>query len=215
MTHYIASLTLLFLSHALLSWPQVRKKLVGFFPKPLFYTLYSAISLAALFSVIHSYQQFDDYIPLYEPVLAIRSWVVACMPIAFFFMVCRVSSPYPKTSVPYGIYRVSRFPGSVGIVLWALLHLLSVGDTKRVLLFVCMIIIAVFAMVKNTLQMKQSSPVLLKNTSIIPFLKMPKGISLITFKEIGFVRIIASLALYGGALLLHERLLGVNPLGGL
>lgn len=214
MTHYIASLTLLFLSHALLSWPQVRKKLVGFFPKPLFYTLYSAISLAALFSVIHSYQQFDDYIPLYEPVLAIRSWVVACMPIAFFFMVCRVSSPYPKTSVPYGIYRVSRFPGSVGIVLWALLHLLSVGDTKRVLLFVCMIIIAVFAMVKNTLQMKQSSPVLLKNTSIIPFLKMPKGTSLITFKEIGFVRIVASLSLYAALLAAHPYFFGVDPLAG-
>jgi uncharacterized membrane protein len=215
MTHYIISLTLLFLSHALLSWPQVRKKLVGFFPKPVFYTLYSAISLAALFAVIHSYQQFDDYIPLYEPVLAIRPWVVACMPIAFFFMVCRISSPYPKTSVPYGIYRVSRFPGSVGIVLWALLHLLSVGDTKRVLLFVCMIVIAVFAMVKNTLQMKQSSPALLKNTSIIPFMKMPRDTIVSAFKEIGFVRIVASLALYGCALLLHEHLLGVNPLGGL
>ncbi len=215
MTHYIISLTLLFLSHALLSWPQVRTKLVGFFPKPVFYTLYSAISLAALFAVIHSYQQFDDYIPLYEPALAIRPWVVVCMLIAFFFMVCRISSPYPKTSVPYGIYRVSRFPGSVGIVLWALLHLLSIGDTKRVLLFVCMLVIAVFAMVKNTLQMKQSSPALLKNTSIIPCVKMPRDTIVSAFKEIGFVRVVVSLALYGCALLLHEHLLGVNPLGGL
>jgi uncharacterized membrane protein len=185
------------------------------FPNQLFYTLYSAISLAALFAVIHSYQQFDDYIPLYEPALAIRPWVVVCMLIAFFFMVCRISSPYPKTSVPYGIYRVSRFPGSVGIVLWALLHLLSIGDTKRVLLFVCMLVIAVFAMVKNTLQMKQSSPALLKNTSIIPCVKMPRDTIVSAFKEIGFVRVVVSLALYGCALLLHEHLLGVNPLGGL
>ena len=177
--------------------------------------LYSAISLVALFAVVHSYQKFDDYIPLYEPVFGLRPWVVACMPIAFFFVVCRVSSPYPKTSVPYGIYRVSRFPGSVGIVLWALLHLLSVGDMKRVLLFVCMMVIAVFAMVKNTLGMKQSSPALLKNTSIIPCVKMQKNTIGSALKEVGFVRIIASLVLYGCALLLHEHLLGVNPLGGL
>lgn len=215
MANYIISLALLFLSHALLSWPAVRKKLVEFLPKPLFYTLYSLISFAALFAVIHSYQKFDDYIPLYEPFFVLRSWVVTFMPIAFFFMVCRVSSPYPKTSVPYGIYRVSRFPGSIGIVLWALMHLLSVGDSKRVLLFVCMIVIAIFAMVKNTLQMQQSSPALLKNTSIIPFMKMPKDTIYRAFREIGFVRIVASVTLYGCALLLHEHLLGINPLDGL
>ena len=214
MTHYITSLTLLFLSHALLSWPAIRKKLVSLLPKPLFYTLYSSISLAALFAVIHSYQKFDDYILLYEPVFAIRPWVVACMPIAFFFMVCRVSSPYPKTSVPHGIYRVSRFPGSVGIVLWVLLHLLSVGDMKRVMLFVCMIIIAVFAMVKNTLQMKQSSPALLKNTSIIPCVKMPKDTIGSAFKEIGLPRILASISLYAALLLAHPYIFRVDPLAG-
>ena len=214
MTHYIISLTLLFLSHALLSWPAIRKKLVGFFPKPLFYTLYSAISFAALWAVLHSYQQFDEYIPLYEPVFGLRPWVVACMLMAFVFMVCRISSPYPKTGMPYGICRVSRFPGSVGIVLWALLHLLSVGDMKRVLLFVCMIIIAVFAMVKNTLQMKQSSPALLKNTSIIPCMKMRNDTISRVLKEIGLLRIVASLSLYAALLAAHPYCFGVDPLAG-
>lgn len=215
MAAYITSLVLLFLSHALLSAPGIRRHLISALPKPVFYTFYSAISLGALAYVIHTYRGYPDYASIYVPIFELRLLIIVLMPMAFILVICRISTPYPKTSLPYGIYAVCRFPGSVGITIWAFLHMLSVGDLKRLALFACMMAIALFAMVKNTAVLKKTSPVFVSNTSVIPFMASPRNGWKKTLAEIGIIRPLLALAIYGAALYLHEHIFGISPLSGL
>lgn len=133
-------------------------------------------------------------------------------------MIARLMTPYGELTQPnpvQGIYRITRFPGSLGILLWSLLHLASTGDVKRVLAFSVFALIAVTALVKNERllgrQEGEAARAFRAATSLVPF-GNGGGSSIVALKETGWKPLLAAVVLYGGLLVLHPIVLGVGPL---
>lgn len=216
---YLASAVLLFASHAIPSWPGVRPALLGRLGRPGFIALHSLLSLVTLTLFVLAYRAADTAGHLFFPADGAAKLAVALMPVAFFLMVARVTTPFgepPAPRPPAGIYRITRFPGSVGLLLWALLHLQATGDARRFILFATMAAIALFAMVKNDWVLRHSpSPdaaAFRAQTSAVPFAAILTGHQRLVGREIGFGRLLGALALYAAILYAHPLVFGVDPL---
>lgn len=209
---YIAAAVALVASHAMLSARPVRPALRRRLGAAGFYLLYSAISLAALAAFVWAFLSVGAGPTLFEPPPGARHAAIALMPLAVFLVLCRLTTR--PASTPGGIYRVSRFPGSVGVLLWALLHLLNMGDARRVLLFATMAAIAIAALVRNECQRRrdggQTAPV-----DILPFASVVMRRTPLPWREIGWRRLAATAAVYLALLFAHPYVLGVDPLAGM
>ena len=150
--------------------------------------------------------------PLFEPPPGARHAAVALMPLAVFLVLCRLTTRPAPT--PGGIYRVSRFPGSVGVLLWALLHLLNMGDARRGLLFATMVAIALAALVRNERQRRRDGDPA-PTVGILPFASTVTRRSPLPWREIGWRRLAAAATVYLALLFAHPYVLGVDPLAGM
>lgn len=220
---YLAAAVLLFLSHAVPSWPGVRPALVGRLGRPGFLTLHSLLSLATLTLFVLAYREADTAGRLFVPAAGAAGLAAALMPVAFVLMVARVTSKFGEPAAPRpaaGIYRITRFPGSVGLLLWALLHLQATGDARRVILFATMAAIALFAMAKNDWVLRRSAApgaaAFRAATGVLPFAAILSGRSPPVWgaaaREIGLGRVAGGLLLYAAILHAHPLLFGVDPL---
>lgn len=212
----LASL-LLFLSHAVPSWPGVRPALIGRLGRPGFVTLHSLGSLATLILFVLAYREAAGGMPLFVPADWSAPLVVALMPLVFILLIARLTTRFGEPQAPEpprGIYRITRHPGSLGLLLWALLHLQATGDGRRVVLFVTMAVIALFAIVKNgwLLRRSEAGRRFLSETSLIPFAAVQAGRQRVAWGEIGWRPLLGGLAAYGAMLAAHPWLFGINPL---
>lgn len=213
----LASALLLFASHAIPSWPGVRPALVARLGRPGFAALHSVGSLVTLALFVFAYAESGGGMPLFVPADWAAPLVVALMPLVFLLLIARVTTRFGEPGVPNpprGIYRITRFPGSVGLLLWALLHLQATGDGRRVVLFVTMAAIALFAMVKNDWLLRRSAEgrAFRAETSILPFAAILAGRQRLAAAEIGWARPLGGLAAYAAMLAVHPLLFGVDPL---
>ena len=216
---YLASAILLFASHAVPSWPGVRPALLGRLGRPGFMALHSLLSLVTLTLFVLAYRGADTAGHLFFPADGAAKLAVALMPVAFILMVARVSTKFGEPPAPRpaaGIYRVTRFPGSMGLLLWAMLHLQATGDARRFILFATMAAIALFAMAKNDWVLRRSpSPeaaAFRAETSAIPFAAILGGRQRLVWGEIGWGRVLGGVALYAAILHAHPLVFGVDPL---
>jgi len=208
---------LLFVSHAVPSWPGVRPALIARLGRPGFITLHSLGSLLTLGLFIHAYREAGGGMPVFLPASWSAPLAVALMPLAFLLIVARVTTKFGEAEAPNppaGIYRITRFPGSTGLLLWALLHLQATGDGRRVVLFVTMAAIALFAIVKNdwVLRRSDAGQAFRNETSALPFAAILTGRQHLVWAEIGWGRALAALAAYAAVILAHPWLFGVSPL---
>lgn len=209
---------LLFLSHALPSWPGVRPALIARLGRGGFVTIHSVGSLLTLTLFVLAYRAADGGEVLFTPFDWAAPLVAVAMPVVFLLLVARVTTRFGSQSVPNpprGIFRLTRAPGSLALLLWACAHLNATGDGRRVLLFGTMAAIALFALVKNEIVLGRSpaGSAFRAETSLLP-LAGPQGVrgALAGLAEMGPARLAGGLAAYGGMLLLHPWLFGVEPL---
>lgn len=213
----MAAALVLFASHALPSWPGVRPALIARMGRSGFVALHSLGSTLALLLFVWAYREAAGGAPLFIPAGWAAPLVVALMPLAFLLVVARVTSKagHPEApNPPVGIYRITRYPGSLGLLLWALLHLQATGDGRRVVLFGTMAAIALFAIVKNDWVLRRSDAgrAHRAKTSVLPFAAILAGRQRFVPGEIGWGRLLAGLAAYAGMIALHPLLFGIDPL---
>lgn len=212
---YLAAALILFVSHAVPSWPGVRPALVARLGRPGFMILHSALSLAALGLFVHAYRAADVAGLAFVPADGAAMAAVLAMPLALLMIVARVTTRAPESDIrETGIFRVTRYPGSVGLLLWALLHLQATGDLRRVILFATMAAIALFAIAKNDWVLRRSAERAgyRARSSILPFAAIAAGRQRFVWREIGAARVLGALVLYAAILFLHPLLFGVDPL---
>jgi uncharacterized membrane protein len=110
---------------------------------------------------------------------------------------------------------VTRHPGSIGLLIWAGLHLATTGDLKRVIFFATMGAIALFAIAKNEWVLRRAtdgeSRSFLAASSLVPFAALAADWRLL-LGEIGWRIPALALAAYAATLLLHPLLFGADPL---
>jgi uncharacterized membrane protein len=174
-----------------------------------FYSAYGLLSLLALGLVIWSYRTAGSGYWLYGPFDNARLLAVAGMPIAIFLVFGRLTTR--ARGELRGIYRITTIPGSLGTVLWTLLHLLNVGEDRTVLLFGGMAGIAGIAAVKNAVVATRRWPL----GSALPFIAIISGRLAPDWSGIGWIRLGIVAAVYVTILYLHPIVIGVDPLAGL
>lgn len=216
---YIAACLFLYLSHAIPSAAGIRGWLVGLMGASVYRALYSVLSLFAVVWFVWSYSTTDIAGWLYTPAAFVIWAALFLLPLAFFLMVARLGTPYgdlDKPAAVRGIYRITRFPGSWGVLIWALVHLAATGDLKRVIAFGTFALVAVTALVKNEYVIRQQQGAEARDffqaTSFLPFAATLFGRQKISLAETGWKIPLVSLLLFLMFLVLHPVLFGVDPL---
>jgi uncharacterized membrane protein len=144
----IAATVLVIASHVVLSAPGVRERLIGTFGRSGSYAGYSLVSLLTLGLLIWAYRAAGPQDWLYTPAPAARIVAVLAMLLATFLVTTRLTSRASPDG-PIGIYRVTAVPGSLGVLLWALLHLLNLGEARAVVVFAGLAVMTLIALLKN------------------------------------------------------------------
>lgn len=216
---YIAACLFLYLSHIIPSAPGVRGRLVALLGARSFRILYSVVSTAAVVWFVWAYSVSEMGGWIFTPLPGIIWGAMALIPIAIFLMVARVGTPYGEIARPAGvrgIYRITRFPGSWGVLLWALVHLAATGDIKRVVAFGTFALIAATALLKNEYVIRREPGAearqFVEATGFFPFVAICTGRQRLVGREIGWRIFLVSFLVTGLLLALHPLLFGVNPL---
>lgn len=212
-----------FLSHAVPSWPGLREVLRAKLGRAGFGALHGLGSTAALTWLIFAYRAQESREMLFVPPDWAPMPVLALTPVAFVLIALRLACPPGELTAPEppaGIYRLTRAPGALGTLLWALLHLQATGDGPRVVLFGLFALIAGFSLVKNHYALTRSNApaarAFLKETALLPGWALLRRRTRFVAAEWRAARpmlgLIAGLTAWGAMLALHPALFGVDPL---
>jgi uncharacterized membrane protein len=144
----IAATVLVIASHVVPSAPGLRARLIGTFGRSGFYAGYSLASILTLGLLIWAYRAAGPQDWLYTPAPAARIVAVVAMLLATFLVTTRLTTR-ASPDRPIGIYRVTAVPGSLGVLIWALVHLLNLGEARAVVVFAGLAVMTLIAMVKN------------------------------------------------------------------
>ena len=183
--------------------------------------LFGAASLAGLAWMVSAYARapFEALWP------GLRLVPVALLPFAFVLLACGLLSRNPtvigqaaslKSEDPArGIIRVTRHPVMWAVMLWAAAHLLAVGSLQAVVFYGGLLLLAA---VGTTLQDARKAKALGEDwrrfaalTSNLPFGAILQGRNRLSWREIGWWRPAAGLALFALALASHAWLFGQRP----
>jgi uncharacterized membrane protein len=116
---------------------------------------------------------------------------------------------------PRGILRVTRHPVLWGIALWAAVHLVARGDTASLIFFGGLLLLAISGTVLQDARKNRMVGVdwqrFASTTSNVPFAAIIQGRNQFKFEEIGWLKVLAGLALYFVLVFLHPYLFGARP----
>lgn len=164
---------------------------------------------------------------------ATRGLQIALQLIAFFFIVAGQMTPSPtgvRAIVPNGpgasilkqqdlvsgMLRISRHPFLWGAAIWAAGHLIVNGDTASFILFGSLLILALLGplMIDGKRLRKMGEPyrAFMAQTSNVPFAAILSGRQKLKLGEIGWRRLLISVAVWAALLFAHPFLFGVPAL---
>ena len=206
----IAATVLVIASHVVPSAPGLRERLIGTFGRSGFYAGYSLVSLLTLGLLIWAYRAAGPQDWLYTPPPAARIVAVVAMLTATFLVTARLTTRAPPDR-PIGIYRVTAVPGSLGVLLWALVHLLNLGEARAVVVFAGLAVDDPDRLVKN---LALAGPAY-RDVGWLPFAAIVSGRQIFVWREIGWWRLGLALLVYASLLHLHPIVIGRDPLAGI
>lgn len=160
--------------------------------------------------------------PAYALWPGLRLVPVLVLPFAFVLLACGVFGRNPTAvgqagalkhpEAARGILRITRHPVMWAIMLWAGAHLLALGSLRATVFFGGLLLLAAAG---TTLQDARKAKALgeawrrfAASTSNIPFAAIARGRNKLVWREIGWWRPAAGLALFGVLLYFHPWLFG-------
>jgi uncharacterized membrane protein len=206
----IAATILVIASHVVPSAPGLRGRLIERLGRAGFYVCYSLTSLLTLGLLIWSYRAAGPQEWLYTPSPTVRIVALVVMLIATFLVTARLTTRAPPDH-PYGIYRATAVPGSLGVLLWALVHLVNLGETRAVVVFAGLAVMSLIALIKN---LALAAPAY-RDVGWLPFEAIGRRRGGPIWREIGWWRLGLALVVYASLLHLHPIVIGRDPLAGL
>lgn len=222
----LVAASLLFLSiHAMSSTP-LRGGLVRVLGETMFRALFSLASLLAVIELAHAYNNA----PVLDPLWVFGAWArwlaLVMVGAGVILVVCGLSIPNPSAAgfenallspePGRGILRVTRHPFLWGVGVWALAHLLTNGDPASAIFFATFALLALCGTMlldrKKRARHGAAWRAFEDFTSNLPFAAIVAGRNHFSAAEIGWWRILLSIALFLGILWGHALLFGVTPL---
>jgi len=215
------------LGHFILSSVPVRHALIGAIGEGPFRILYSLLAGLGLFWTITAFGA-APYLDVWTPPAGLRHLTFLLVLIGVFFVVVGVttksptavggdkmaSDPHPLT----GILTVTRHPFLVGVIIWAIGHLLANGDLASIILFGGMLILAAGGIAHIDLRRRHSlgsawGPIAL-SSSVTPFLAILQRRTRLDWRGVGLPRVVLALAIYAALAYGHQWFAGVPLVGG-
>jgi uncharacterized membrane protein len=209
MTALLAATAVFLLTHFVTSTP-LRPVLVKALGQGPYLGLYSLIALAALAWMGWAYGSAPSA-PLWT---GFRFLPVVVLPFAFVLLVCGYyrnptmvgADKLLKSDDPArGIIRITRHPIMWGLGLWAATHLIARGDMKSVVFFGSFLLLAGIGtiLLDNRKTGIEGWARFAAVTSHVPFVAVAQGRNRIVWREIGWLRPLIGLAVFGAVFLFH------------
>jgi uncharacterized membrane protein len=206
------------LTHAVFSSNLVRPRSVLVLGERLFQGLYSLVAFAVFVPLVMVYAGSKHEGPLLwsiEPNLFMELTTRIGNTIAVMLMVAGLFRPSPTgvtgtpTRKPRGVQRITRHPLFMGIVLWALMHLLANGYASDVAFFGGFVFFGLLgSWHQDHRQTALPDGTYAKFCEQSPFLPFTRGGILKGLREIGVVPIVVGLLAAGGLRYFHATLFG-------
>lgn len=120
---------------------------------------------------------------------------------------------------PRGVQRITRHPFLWGIALWAVFHLGANGDAASLVLFSTFLVVALAG--TRSIDRKRERVAgdawrrYAERTSNVPFVAMLQRRTRLSFREIGVLRPLLTLVVFGAIVSLHPMLFHAYPLPGM
>lgn len=214
------------LGHFILSSLPVRTALAGSIGEGPFRIVYSVLAGVSLFWTISAFGA-APYIDVWYPPPGLRHVTFLLVLIGAFFLVVGVTTKSPtavggdriaKDPQPtVGILTVTRHPFLIGVIFWAVGHLLANGDLASIILFGGMLVLAVGGIAHIDMRRRHSlgaawGPIAL-STSVVPFLAVIQGRTRLDWRGIGLPRVVLAIAVYVALAYGHRWFAGVPLVG--
>ncbi|WP_162305858.1 NnrU family protein [Oleisolibacter albus] len=205
-------------THLLSAWPGLKTGLTARFGAAAYRAAYSLLSLAALVWLVLAWQAAPSRISPLDLGAAAKQAAVVLMPLAWLLILARLTtrppgpSPAPDSgpasgAAARGIYSITAVPGSLGVLLWSLLHLFALSDLRSTIVFAGFALIALVALLRNL----HAAPAPLWAVGWLPFRAALAGRVRPDLRGVGIWRPALALLLWAALLYLHPWIIGPDP----
>ena len=225
MTTLIIASALFFGIHSFIAGTGARYWLIGKISEQGYMAAFSVASLGSIIWMAVSYN--DASINAYHPLWDTYPWggwlTVILMVPALILVVLGLASKNPMSAQQggllegeapaVGIMRISRHPFLNGAALWAATHLIVNGDMASVIFFGTFLAVVMLGMghidAKRAREHGAAWDAFAQKTSRLPFLAIVQGRNSLNMREIGVMRIVIAVAIYGLIYHLHGWAFGM------
>jgi len=216
----VASTLIFVFGHLVLSSIPVRRIFERRLGVKIFQLIYSVLALSSVIWMELSYRA-APYVEVFRAPPWTRWIPNVIMPVALLFFICSVSTKSPTMAgqekaveiEPRGILRITRHPMLWSFAMWGLAHMIANGDIASLVLFSGIATLAILGMMhidsRRRVTLGDAWTPFAEKTSLIPFAKGNVGKAI---AEIGALRIILAVVVFGGLLHLHKVVIGVSAL---
>jgi uncharacterized membrane protein len=214
MTSLVAATAAFLLAHFVTSTP-LRPKLVGALGERPYLGAYSLVALVTLVWMIWAYAGAPREL-LWT---GFRELPRLVMPLAFILIACGYArnptmvgaDALLKSEDPArGVIRITRHPIMWGIMLWAAAHLLARGERAATVFFGGFLVLAALGTILMD-HRKSANPDFQRFKSVtsnVPFVAIAQGRNRIVWREIGWLRPAAGIAVFVLVFFLHPWISG-------
>jgi uncharacterized membrane protein len=229
MTNLIAAAAFFLLLHLLVSGTRLRDALTRTIGEGAYQGLFVLASFAGLGWLIFAFggARADPANLAYWTVTPLTRHIqFALQLIALLFVVIGLATRNPtsvrqegaldRPDLVKGMLRITRHPFLWGVALWATGHLLVNGDRASLVLFGSLLLLALFGTAsidaKRRRKLGDKWAPFAAQTSNVPFGAILAGRQSLKLGEIGWIKILAAVAVYVVLILAHPYLFGVPAL---
>ncbi len=212
--------------HVVLSGTGLRRSIVRVTGERPFQGLFSVLAALGLLWMVLAYISVTG--PVLWEAQFLEDIVLVVMPFALILAVAGSTTRNPMSvgqigmleadrSV-HGIVHVTRHPINWGIAMWAGAHMLANGDVPSLIFFGALAFLAMVGSWQIDLKRKREKPYqwaqFSAQTSFVPLAALIGRRTRVSLGEIGWIRIVAALALYAILLGVHPWLFGESVIPG-
>ncbi len=221
MLQFSAAFALFLALHSVPALPAVRENIIRRTGRPLYFAVYSAVSVIALVWVFSAALSLD-YVPLWD----LKPWHAAITfvmtPVGVFLVLAGLFSRNPlsvsirSSGTPAAISRLTRHPVLWGFAFWAIGHIAANGDLRSLVLFggLALFSLGSMPMIEKRARRRLGPwwERLADKTSIIPFSAVLRGSPLRIDRPMAVAILVTAMTtawlLFGGG---HAMLVGADP----
>jgi uncharacterized membrane protein len=213
--------------HLLIAGTPVRAALVGAIGDMPYQGVFSLLSIIGLVVMIYGYGGAQPEL-LWSVPVALDPLFGAIILIAFIFIVAGLTVKNPtlmggmmggddalsKGDAAIGFLRITRHPMMWGITIWSAVHLIKNGDSRSLILFGTLLVVALVGPTqidkRRAASMGESWDKFAAVTSNVPFGAIVQGRNSFNFGELGLWRIALGAALFAAMFYFHPQITGVS-----